>query len=96
MFRGHGQRSSCNITTGQDQKRHKKAEAARFSFLPEREITTLEKKRSRRTTLNMPIKERVATTTAVLARQLVLLAVQSFRAKRASIRIKEIQSSQMN
>ena len=40
----------------------------------------------------MPIKERVATTTV----QLVLVAVQSFRAKRASIRIKEIQSSQMN
>ena len=30
--------------------------------MPKREITTLEKKSSRRITLNMPIKERVAAT----------------------------------
>ena len=35
--------------------------------MPEREITTLEKKRSRRITLNMPIKERVATTLMIFA-----------------------------
>lgn len=45
--------------------------------MPEREITTLEKKRSRRITLNMPIKERVATTTV----QLVLVPCSHFGPK---------------
>lgn len=44
--------------------------------MPEREITTLEKKRSRRITLNMPIKERVATTV-----QLVLVPCSHFGPK---------------